>query len=186
MLTRRRPGVDFRGTWFWLYVRAVVDLLISLSFAAGPYCNWSSISDRAFLILNAFLISSAVTYGYSPYSIKLGHWWSRTNLMNASGFVFQSIGNPSRFSKTVLMPVFVKRAIASSVYLSKSVSKIPWYMNLVSLSKSTQRFRQSVPVTADRLCPPWLDVRDDREPITRRRLGKDWAVFPLFEVVGLF
>src|SRR5262245_46452695 len=29
MLTRRLPGVYFRGTWFWLYVRAVVDLLIS-------------------------------------------------------------------------------------------------------------------------------------------------------------
>src|SRR5215468_3265815 len=125
MLTRRLPGVYSRGTWFWLYVRAVVDLLISLSFAAGPYCNWSSISDKAFLILNAFLISSALTYGYSPYSMKLGHWCSRTNLINASGFVFQSVGNPSRFSKTVLIPVFENRAIASSVYLSKSVSKIP-------------------------------------------------------------
>src|SRR5262245_42577189 len=31
MLTRRRPGVYFRATWFWLYVRAVVALLISLS-----------------------------------------------------------------------------------------------------------------------------------------------------------
>src|SRR5256886_13638252 len=35
MLTRRRPGVYFRGTWFWLYVRAVVALLISLSFCSG-------------------------------------------------------------------------------------------------------------------------------------------------------
>ena len=34
---------------------------------------------------------------------------------------------------------FSEEAIASSVYLSKSVSKIPWYMNRVSLSKSTQR-----------------------------------------------
>src|SRR6266540_1248273 len=134
MLTRRRPGVYFRGAWFWLYVRAVFVSLISSSFLppfAPPqardesksYCNLSSISDKAFLIFKAFFISSAVTYGYSPYSIKLGHWWSLTNLMNASGFVFQSIGNPSRFSKTVLMPVFVKRAIASSVYLSKSLSK---------------------------------------------------------------
>src|SRR5262245_15386784 len=50
---------------------------------------------------------------------------------------------------------------------------------------SLQRFRQLVPVAADRLCPPRLDLRDDREPITRRRLGKDRAVFPFFEVVGL-
>src|SRR5262249_49650434 len=50
---------------------------------------------------------------------------------------------------------------------------------------SLQRFRQSVPVTADCVCPPRLDLRDDCEPVTRRRLGKDRAVFPLFEVVGL-
>src|SRR5262245_10906906 len=25
MLTRRRPAVGFRGTWFWLYVRAAFD-----------------------------------------------------------------------------------------------------------------------------------------------------------------
>ena len=37
------------------------------------------------------------------------------------------------------MPVFRKSTTASSVYLSKSVSKMPWYMNRVSLSKSTQR-----------------------------------------------
>ena len=41
----------------------------------------------------------ADTYGYSPYSRKLGHWCSRTNLTNAGAFVFQSVGNPSRFSK---------------------------------------------------------------------------------------
>jgi hypothetical protein len=28
-LTRRRPGVYFRGTWFWLYVRAVFVSLMS-------------------------------------------------------------------------------------------------------------------------------------------------------------
>ena len=37
------------------------------------HCIWSSISEKAFLSLRAFLISSAVTYGYSPYSRKLGH-----------------------------------------------------------------------------------------------------------------
>ncbi len=37
------------------------------------HCIWSSISEKAFLSLKAFLISSAVTYGYSPYSRKLGH-----------------------------------------------------------------------------------------------------------------
>ena len=47
------------------------------------YCIWSSMSENADLSRSAFLISSAVTYGYSPYSRKLGHWWSRTNLMNA-------------------------------------------------------------------------------------------------------
>ena len=61
--------------------------------------------------------------------------------MNAGAFVFQSFGNPSSFSKMVLMPVCVNSATASSVYLSKSVSKMPWYMKYVSppMSKSTQR-----------------------------------------------
>jgi hypothetical protein len=31
------------------------------------------------------LTSSAVTYGYSPYSKKLGKWCSRTNFTNESG-----------------------------------------------------------------------------------------------------
>ena len=39
-----------------------------------PYCIWSSISPRLFLIRSAFFISSALTYGYSPYSMKLGRW----------------------------------------------------------------------------------------------------------------
>jgi len=40
-------------------------------------------SEKVCFNFNAFLISVAVTYGYSPYSRKLGHWCSRTNLMNA-------------------------------------------------------------------------------------------------------
>src|SRR5438552_3157744 len=91
----------------------------------GGHCIWSSMVEKAAFSLRAFLISSALTYGYSPYSRKLGHWCSRTNLMNAGAFVFQSSGKPSRFTKTVVMPVAEKRATASSVYLSKSVSKMP-------------------------------------------------------------
>src|SRR5439155_7921784 len=66
-------------------------------------------SANAVLSFRAFLISSADTYGYSPYSKKLGHWCSRTNLTNAGTLVFQSSGKPSRFSKTVFTPYFVKR-----------------------------------------------------------------------------
>src|SRR5262249_33177845 len=91
----------------------------------GHHWILSSMSEKACLSRSAFLISSAVTYGYSPYSRKLRHWCSRTNFMKAGALVFQSIGKPSRFSNTVLIPDCWKRAIASSVYLSKSVSKIP-------------------------------------------------------------
>src|SRR6478752_7036583 len=91
------------------------------------YCIWSSMSENAAFSRSAFLISSAVAYGYSPYSRKLGHWCSRTNLMNASGFSFQSSGKPSRLVKTVVIPVWLNSWTASSVYLSKSVSKMPWY-----------------------------------------------------------
>src|SRR5262245_39726428 len=94
---------------------------------SADHCIWSSISPKAAFSLSAFLISSALTYGYSPYSRKLGRWCSRTNLMKAGAFVFQSCGKPSRFSKTVSTPDAVKIAMASSVYLSKSVSKMPAY-----------------------------------------------------------
>src|SRR5262245_66462618 len=89
------------------------------------HCIWSSMEENASFRASAFLISAADTYGYSPYSRKLGHWCSRTNLMNAGALVFQSIGNPSSFSKTVSTPVALNNWMASSVYLSKSVSKLP-------------------------------------------------------------
>src|SRR5262249_45376808 len=54
------------------------------------HCIWSNIAEIAAFSRRAFLISSAVTYGHSPYSRKLGHWCSRTNLMNALAFVCQS------------------------------------------------------------------------------------------------
>src|SRR5271167_4930896 len=89
------------------------------------HCIWSSILENAAFNFRAFLISSALTNGYSPYSRKLEHWCSRKKLMTADKFVFQSSGHPSRFTKTVVMPVLTKSATASSRYLSKSVSKIP-------------------------------------------------------------
>ena len=46
--------------------------LSSTSIAPVDYCIWSSILEKAALSFNAFLISSALTYGYSPYSRKLG------------------------------------------------------------------------------------------------------------------
>jgi len=39
-------------------------------------------SANAALSFRAFLISSAVTYGYSPYSKKLGHWATALPSMN--------------------------------------------------------------------------------------------------------
>src|SRR5277367_544422 len=76
------------------------------------YCMRSSMSAKAALSLSAFLTSSDVTYGYSPYSKKLGHWCSRKNLMTADRFVFQSSGHPSRFTNTVVTPVLTNRATA--------------------------------------------------------------------------
>jgi len=56
-------------------------------------------SEKAALRRNAFLFSSAVTYGYSAYSRKLGHWYSWTNFTHAFGFSFQSSGKPSRLGE---------------------------------------------------------------------------------------
>ena len=64
------------------------------------------------LALEEILTNAGVDYGVEPDRYR-------------GGFVFQSAGKPSSFSKIVLMPVLAKRATASSVYLSKSVSKMP-------------------------------------------------------------
>ena len=63
------------------------------------HCIWSSIDDRALLTLSAFLTSSAVTYGYSPYSRKLGHWWSRKNLFHAGTFALPVLGQSFEIRK---------------------------------------------------------------------------------------
>ena len=39
----------------------------------GNHCIWSSMVESAAFTLRAFLISVALTYGYSAYSRKLGH-----------------------------------------------------------------------------------------------------------------
>ena len=46
-------------------------------------------------------------------------------LVHAGTLPCQFSGNPSRFVNTVVMPVEAKSATASSMYLSKSVSKMP-------------------------------------------------------------
>src|SRR3954449_384646 len=93
--------------------------------ATTVYEACSASESTACLNLSAFLISTPETYGYSPYSRKLGNWWSRTNLIKAGGLVAQSSGKPSRFSNDVCTLALLKIATASSVYLSKSVSNMP-------------------------------------------------------------
>ena len=44
----------------------------SLPGSVRSYCIWSSMVEKAALSVSAFLTSSAVTKGYSPYSRKLG------------------------------------------------------------------------------------------------------------------
>ena len=44
-----------------------------LSASKLAYCIWSSILEKAAFSFKAFLISPALTNGYSPYSRKLGH-----------------------------------------------------------------------------------------------------------------
>ncbi len=43
------------------------------SCAGSIHCIWSSMEENACFSARAFLISAADTYGYSPYSRKLGH-----------------------------------------------------------------------------------------------------------------
>ena len=97
-------------------------------------------SENADLSRSAFLISSAVTYGYSPYSRKLGHWWSRTNLMNAvrvrlpvlrEAFeIGEDSGDPGRAEQLdrvlgVLVEIGVEDAHVLEVQTRTDVEEIP-------------------------------------------------------------
>ena len=175
----------------------------SNSSTGAVHCIWSSISEKAAFNRSAFLISSAVTYGYSPYSRKLGTWCSRTNLMNASGFSFQSSGNPSRLVKTVVMPVAteqlhrvlgvlvevgVEDALVLEVQARPDVEEHPAQVVQPQRRQSLRTRRDGLldgfSVRADRLLAALLHLRDDREAVAGGRPREDGSVSPalLFEV----
>ena len=90
-------------------MQSLQDALRLLSVASEKqicYCIRSSIPLKAALSLSAFLISSAVTYGYSPYSRKLGHWCSRTNLTNAGDVGLPVFGKAFQILKNRVHPTF--------------------------------------------------------------------------------
>ena len=156
--------------------------------------------DSALLTLSAFLTSSAVTYGYSPYSRKLGLWLSRKNLITAGRFVFQSSGQPSRFTNTVVMPVAVEKrygildifveigvedALIHEVQTRADIEQDPTEIvkpqrrehGRVALHSLFNRLA----VLADRVFPSGLDLRNDREAIVGRSSWKDWTVAALLK-----
>ncbi len=57
------------------------------------------------------------------------------------GVLLPIVGKTLQTVNTVVIPVLLNNCTASSVYLSKSVSKMPWYWkcNPDPTSKSTQR-----------------------------------------------
>ena len=70
--------------------------------AADRYCIWSSMSENADFSFSAFLISSDVTYGYSPYSRKLGCWCARTKATLSPSKSAASAGRASPSREMVL------------------------------------------------------------------------------------
>ena len=156
-------------------------------------------SENAAFNLSAFLISSALTYGYSPYSRKLGHWCSRTNLMNAGAFVFQSSGKPSRFYEDggdaglreeghgilgVFVEVGVEDALIHEVGFSLDVEEHPAQVVELEHGEAVRlarhRFLDVLAVFTDGLLPARVDLRDDREAIARGGPGeRSGRIFPV-------
>src|SRR5215831_14622359 len=214
MLTRRRSGVYFRGAWFWLYVRAVFVSLISFSFLP-PFAPFQAprreqISLQLIKHLGQGVLDPQGLLDFVGGDIRILTIFDKARTLMVPDELnerfrvrFPVHRKPFEVLENCIdaglckesyrvLGVFVEIGVEDSLVHEPrvvveehpaQVMELEWRERV---GVSLQRFRQSVPVTADRLCPPWLDVRDDREPITRRRLGKDRAVFPLFEVVGLF
>ena len=89
------------------------------------HCIWSSMFENAALSLQGLLDFVATHVGMLAVFEKAWTLVVAEELDEGRRILCQSAGQPSRFSKTVDMPVLPKRATASSVYLSKSVSKMP-------------------------------------------------------------
>src|SRR5215813_3788043 len=213
MLTRRRPGVYGRGTWFWLYVRAVFVSLISSSFLPPLALFQAPRREQNLLQLIEHLGQGALDLqGF--LDLVGGDIWILPVFDKARTLVvpdelderfrvrfpvrrkpFEVLENRVdaglREESYRVLGVFVEIGVEDSLIHEPRVVVEEYPAQVVELERrehvgvSLQRFRQSVPVTADCICPPRLDPRDDREPVTRGRLGKDRAVFPLFELVGL-
>ncbi len=111
-------------------------------------------------------------------------------LDHASTLVFQSSGSLRKFVNTVVTPVLLNSAMASSTYLSKSVSKIPWYMKCADRSDIEQhpaqvvelqgrenlrirlhRLLDRLAVVANGLLPPGFHLGDDREAVLAGVIG---------------
>ena len=95
------------------------------SMAARGHCIWSSMFENDAFSLQRFLdLVGAHERIFAVFeetrALVLAHELDEGRRVRLPVF-----GKPSRFSKTVLMPVAPKSATASSVYLSKSVSKMP-------------------------------------------------------------
>ena len=102
----------------------------------------------------------------------------------------------------MLIPVFVKSAIASCIFIEIRVEDSLIHEPRVVVEEhpaevvelegrehvriTLQRFRQIVSVVADRLSCSRLDFRYDREPVTRRCSGKNRSVFSLRQLAGIF
>src|SRR5262249_28010772 len=213
MLTRRRPGVYGRGTWFWLYVRAVFVSLISSSFLPPLALFQAPRREQNLLQLIEHLGQGALDLqGF--LDLVGGDIWilpvfdkARTLVVpdelderfrvrfpvHRKPFeVFENRVDAGLCEESYrVLGIFVEIGVEDSLVQEPRVVVDEHPAQVVDLEGrehvgvNLQLLRQSVPVTADCLCSPWLDLRNDREPITRRRLGKDRTIFPFFELVGL-
>ena len=121
-------------------------------------------SVNAALSLRAFLISSQLTYGYSPYSRKLGHWCSRTNLTIDAGLSLSLPEIPQGFQRPfhtclseedrgvlgVLVEIGVEDSLVHEIGVLPDVKQPPEVVEL----EDREGFRSSA--IAFSMVLPWL------------------------------
>jgi hypothetical protein len=147
---------------------------------------------------SAFLISVAETYGYSPYSRRLGHWCSRTNLSRRVRLpvrreAFELLENcidTRRLEQLnrvlgVLVEIGIENALVHEVFLVTDVKEHPsQVMELQRCERVRARgdcVLDALPVGADVGFRARLDLRDDREAVARGRTRVRRPISALFE-----
>jgi hypothetical protein len=152
--------------------------------------------EKAALSRSAFLISSAVAYGYSPYSREAGVVMFADERDERLRVLFPILREAFEIREDrrdagraeqcdsilgVLVEVRVEDALVLKVQSGPDVEQHPPEVVQPQGRERLRAARDRLAVCPDGVLATLLDFRDDRESVARRCPRKNWTVTPAFE-----